>query len=379
MMTRAYQERLDTLDSLRALAVASVVFYHYFWFWTPAGNGNPLIAYGDAFAHLPVLSIGYLGVNLFFVISGFVILLTLERTKGLKEFFLRRTVRLWPPLLIFGTATFLIVSAFGPQELRVGWWEYVLSLIVLPPQHVAMLMGGGDWKWLDGAYWSLWVEVKFYIVIGLLYFALSKRVIAAWIVFELLTMAIGLQSYAVDSRPWHMLDGFLFEPYVPYFSFGLAAYSMWSGRGGKDVHLLAALAIVHATLVTLIDFAQQPPQTPWHYMEVAAGQMAIFGVFYLFAWRKLQFSALRWPPLVRVGRASYGIYLLHQNVGITILSMPLLAAPLPGLLAALLVTAGITATAVLVFERVERPLQTQLKQRLFHGDVYQQPALSRAG
>ena len=375
-MTRRPQARLDTLDSFRALAVAAVVLYHYFYFWTPAGNGHSLIAYGDAFSGLPFVSVGYLGVHLFFVISGFVILLTLERTKDLKGFLLRRTVRLWPPLIIFGTATFVVVSMLGPEVLRVGWWEYALSLVILPPQHVGMLVGGSDWKWLDGAYWSLFVEVKFYIIIGFMFFALSGRVIAAWIAFELMTMAIGLQTYLVGGQFWHMLDGFFFQPYVPYFSFGLAAYSIWSGRGGKEVKLLAVLAVVHAALGTVADLAQHPQATAWNSAQVVAGQAGIFALFYLFAWRRLSFSFLCWPPLVRAGRASYGIYLLHQNVGVTILSLPFLAAPLPGLFAALCFCAGITFVAVMVYERVEKPLQTQLKQRLFHRDVPPRPALS---
>ena len=375
MVARRPQERLETLDGLRALAVAAVVLYHYCYFWTPAGNGYPLIAYGDALAGLPFVSIGYLGVHLFFVISGFVILLTLERTSSLKEFLLRRTLRLWPALLIFGTVTFAVVSMLGPEELRVGWWEYLLSLVTLPPQHVGMLLGASGWKWLDGAYWSLFVEVKFYIIIGLMFFALSGRVIVAWIAFELMTMAIGLQTYAVGGRFWHMLDGFFFQPYVPYFSFGLAAYANWSGRGGKAVQLLAVLAILHAALVLAIELVQNPGANLWSSAEVVAGQTIIFALFYLFAWRRLSFSFLGWPPLVRAGRASYGIYLLHQNVGVALLAIPLFAAPLVGVGAALLVCAGIVIIAVLVYEHIEHPLQTRLKQRLFHGSAQPRAAL----
>lgn len=376
-MTRRPQERLDTLDGLRALAVAAVVLYHYCYFWTPAGNGHSVIAYGDALAGLPFANIGYLGVHLFFVISGFVILLTLERTSSLKEFLLRRTVRLWPALLIFGTVTFAIVSMLGPEELRVGWWEYVLSLVILPPQHVGMLVGGDGWKWLDGAYWSLFVEVKFYIVIGVLFFAFPQRVITAWIVFELVTLAIGLQTYAVGGHLWRMLDGFIFQPYVPYFSFGLAAYANWSGRGGKAVQLLAMLAILHAALLPAIELVRHPQEDPWIRVEVLAGQTIIFLVFYLLAWRRLSLSFLGWPPLVRAGRASYGIYLLHQNVGVALLSLPLFAAPLVGVGGALLVFAGVVLIAVLVYERVERPLQTRLKQRLFHGGVQPHAAIAQ--
>ena len=371
-MTSQQPERLIPLDSLRAIAILSVVFYHYFFFWTPASRGAPLVAYGDAFAGIPFVAVDYLGVNLFFVISGFVILLTLERTTNMREFFLGRAARLWPPLIIFGTVTMLIVTAFGPPELRVGWQEYSLSLLLLPPQHAAMMTGASGWKWLDGAYWSLFVEVKFYVVIGLLYFAFPKRVVTAWLGFELLTILVGLQAHFVGGRRWDMLDGFLFEPFVPYFSFGIASYAIFSGRRSASVLVLTGIAIAHVCFTILTDSLRSPLTNYDVWGQVVIGHIAIFGIFYLFAWRGINFKLLSWAPLARVGRASYGIYLLHQNVGITILSLPLLTAPLLGLVGACAVAFGIAVTAILVFERLERPLLAYLRQRLLKSNFHRQ-------
>jgi peptidoglycan/LPS O-acetylase OafA/YrhL len=356
--------RLAALDGLRALAIGWVILFHYAYFWTSAG-AVPLVPYGDAYAWVPFAAVGYLGVHLFFMISGFVILLTLEQTRGFKEFMLRRAVRLWPALVILGSVTFLIVSAFGPEQLRVGWWEYALSLLTLPPNHVGMFFGAGHWKWLDGAYWSLWVEVKFYCVIGAMFFALRSNAIRAWIAFEVFSIVVAVLNLAIGGRALDIIDGFIFQTYIPYFSIGLAAYLMRAGRGhNTTTQLLLIVATVHLVLASATHLFQSN-RTGWYAAQFIAGQAAILVVFWAFVWDRLSFGIFRWAPLTRIGRASYGVYLLHQNVGLTILSMPLIGWLAPGLLSPLVVIAAVIGTAILVHERVELPVQDWLKGRLF--------------
>src|ERR1044071_1527464 len=116
-VTAPRAHRLAALDGLRALAIAWVILFHYAYFWTPAGAA-PLVPYGDAYAWVPFAAVGFLGVHLFFMISGFVILLTLEQTSDFKEFMVRRVVRLWPALFLLGSVTFVVVSVFGPEQFR---------------------------------------------------------------------------------------------------------------------------------------------------------------------------------------------------------------------------------------------------------------------
>ena len=100
--------RIGILDGYRALAIGMVVLYHYFARWTPPDHAANLYPYGpvlrDAF------SFGYLGVNFFFIISGFVIGMTLERCKTPGEFFVRRFARLWPAMLACSIITFAGLS-----------------------------------------------------------------------------------------------------------------------------------------------------------------------------------------------------------------------------------------------------------------------------
>lgn len=361
--------RLDALDGLRALAVVAVALYHYCYFWTPSGTGDALLAYGDLHAGIPFAASGYLGVHLFFVISGFVILLTLEKTQDPIVFLLRRAIRLWPALLLFGTATFLIVGAFGPPSLRVGWWEYVFSLMILPPQHVALLLGERSWQWLDGAYWSLFVEVKFYVIAAAIYFGARRHFIAAWIAYELCVMLVGVISWIDGGFAWHMLAGFLFSSYLPYFSFGLAAYLIWSGRAARDVYALMGLALLHAGLTEGLELAAHPKATAWLTAEHMIGTVGIFAIFYGIATGRLALAFCQWRPLVRAGRASYGIYLVHQNVGVTILSLPFFSSGVPALVGPVAVIGLVTVIAIFVFENIETPIQESLKRRLIRRPV----------
>lgn len=98
--------RIKFLDGFRGLAILLVVFFHAFTCWT----GN--VPYGDKFANCFPFKQGFLGVQLFFLISGFVIIMSLEKTDNFVKFIYKRWIRLFPAMfvatvLIFTTATFL--------------------------------------------------------------------------------------------------------------------------------------------------------------------------------------------------------------------------------------------------------------------------------
>ncbi len=90
-------QRLATLDGLRTIAILAVVAFHYCYRWGPPLNPASLYPYGTALAGLPDVRLGQYGVQLFFVISGFVIALTLERCRTPGEFAVRATPASRPP------------------------------------------------------------------------------------------------------------------------------------------------------------------------------------------------------------------------------------------------------------------------------------------
>jgi peptidoglycan/LPS O-acetylase OafA/YrhL len=75
--------RISILDGFRAVAIISVMLYHYFSRWTPPNNKFSLYPYGNFYDYFVW---GKLGVQFFFIISGFVIYFTLKKTENLASF-----------------------------------------------------------------------------------------------------------------------------------------------------------------------------------------------------------------------------------------------------------------------------------------------------
>src|SRR5205085_572899 len=99
-------QRLKVLDSFRALAIFCVMSYHYTVRWAAPHDPTPHLAPGAMF-NGTALQYGWIGVEFFFAISGFVILMTLERCHSMADFFVRRVARLWPALFVAATLSMI--------------------------------------------------------------------------------------------------------------------------------------------------------------------------------------------------------------------------------------------------------------------------------
>jgi peptidoglycan/LPS O-acetylase OafA/YrhL len=167
------------LDLLR-FAAATAVMFHHFAFVTWAMPSTRIAQLSGQLADTrflgPVTNYGWIGVELFFVISGFVIAFS-ARHESPREFLLGRASRLLPAAWICATISFLIsaiVSFKPPASLTNEWLRSVFFSPIGP--------------WIDDVYWTLGIEVVFYtVVLGLL-----KIRRFCWI--ERLALVIGLTS-----------------------------------------------------------------------------------------------------------------------------------------------------------------------------------------
>jgi len=163
-------KRLQFLDGLRGIAIILVVFYHAY-----SKRWEEVLPYGARYDDLMIFQFGNYGVQLFFMISGFVIAMTLEKCRSFPDFMLRRWLRLFPAMLV-GSSLILLMSVFlterpyGSPHLQ----DVIPGLLFIEPEPIRALFNI-EQGILEGSFWTLFVEMKFYIVSGLLYFTIGLR------------------------------------------------------------------------------------------------------------------------------------------------------------------------------------------------------------
>ncbi len=295
-------------------------------FWAPAGYGEE-------------------GVRLFFVISGFVIALSLRRST-LRGFAVARFVRLFPTYWVCLVITLVVVTASGLPGQRRSLAELLANLTMLQP--FAQITS------LDGSYWTLAVELAFYAQCALLWRvgALDGDRLPLTLY---LWLGLALVVYEWTPSAWYGLH--LAVDNLPWFLLGVAALSLHEGRRDGALRVFPVVCLAAGSLTGLrpavaaaISFALVVAVT-----TAAAGGLDL-------------------PPLTFLGRISYPLYLVHQEIGYVVMAavmrtgLPLAAAATVAVLVAL---ATATAVTLLVDEPVRRVLRQRLLQRVppAHGDV----------
>jgi len=290
-VTKRYYE----LDLLRFIAAFSVVLFHYGFRGHAADGLSPLATPWLA----PAAKYGFLGVDLFFLISGFVILMSAAGGSK-RQFVVSRLVRLYPAFWICCTATFVISLLVGPMR-HVSLREYLLNMTML-----GSFVGVRE---VDSVYWSLGVEIQFYalVFLGLLLRQINHagRLLGIWLALYV----------ASTIHPIKFVSFLLIPHFAPYFIAGATFFLI--SRDGVSLYKLAVIAvcyglIIHNNVRALADLTghYHTAFSPLVMGAVVAGFFAIF--FLISTGMTARFARRRW---VAVGALTYPVYLIHQNVG----------------------------------------------------------------
>ncbi|HYG26975.1 MAG TPA: acyltransferase [Caulobacteraceae bacterium] len=321
-------QRNATIDAFRGVAIIAVIAFHYFVRWEPPYNDgrHPV---GLDWRYPYILALGAYGVQLFFVISGLVIAMTLTKSADVWQFAVNRFARLFPAFLVAVTLTFLVTSVYDPLGFRVTGLDYLKNLTML-----AQVLRG---RFVDGAYWSLEVEVLFYGFAALSWWTLRERF---WVGLIGLA-ALGTIAGAFSSTLGHVL----IAPYWPFFLFGVALW-LWVFERRNVAAFPAAAALV----LYLIG------QERWLIdgLPAWAPQIAILGAIGCLAAFLVGGREVAWGPLPVIGRFSYSLYLLHQVLGATALTT-LKSAGAPDWLALTVVVSCALSLAWIFYHFIEVP------------------------
>ena len=330
--TRA--NRLVEIDALRGVAAVSVVLSHY------------TTRFGQLFGADPPPTIsfpeGHYGVNLFFIISGFVIFMTLEKTARPMDFVVSRFSRLFPAYWLAIALTFTVTHLLGLPGKLVDVDAAFANLVMIHSLfHVPHV---------DGVYWTLEVELLFYCgMLCLFRLQLLQRVH----LFLLGLLAARLLYFVFERKfaielPWTIYRLLILQ-YIPWFALGIAIY-LATHRSDMESRRAAAITATCATVtLLLID-------------SLFFASLAIVLASAVFLAANGRIRLLRHRIFVWLGAISYPLYLLHENIGWS-LQLRLGELRVPTDLAILSALACSLALATAVTRWVEQPAMRWIRTR----------------
>lgn len=267
--------RIKHIDALRGIAAILVTFFHL----TGSSGLSKLTAtYG---------SYGFTGVEIFFVISGFVLPYSMFKTNyrltDFKTFLLKRVIRIYPAYLVI--ALIGIIMAFITHRPIVP--------IAAIASHLLLLNSVLGYGWISVVFWTLAIEFQFYILIGLLYPIFSKSYIRSLLLIGTLIICAVLIKHLFFNA------GAFITYWFPFFALGILIFNRKFNNMPLTVFLVTSLM-----LIAYIYFQFGLPET-------VAGCFAV--LFILF--KKFNAESMVIKLLLWFGKISYSLYLVHWELG----------------------------------------------------------------
>ncbi|MES2417955.1 MAG: acyltransferase [Bacteroidota bacterium] len=273
------KKRIPSIDMLRGIAALAVCIFHF-------TNGNQTY-FSNNYWLKEVGSIGWAGVEIFFVISGFIIPYSLYhgqyRLKNFDFFLLKRIARIEPPyffsILIVIALSYIssLLPYFKGEAFHINYFGLML--------HVVYLVEFFNQPWLNPVFWTLAVEFQFYLLIGLIFPFINHK--KTWVFLMVLTLlfcgSLVIQSQAI-----------IFH-YILYFMLGILIFNRKVKiHSGKYIWMLEPLLLI----IIYLQFSLAP--------FVAA----------TFAWLILSYFE-NWENklILWLGAISYSLYLIHVPIG----------------------------------------------------------------
>jgi len=321
-------KKIEVLDGVRGLAILLVMFYHFsipFQHHIKTNNIDILLA--------KILQTGWVGVDLFFVMSGFLItsilLQTRVTTSYFKNFYVRRVLRIFP--LFYAVLLILIIilpsmfiymekSTLVMQENSLWFWTYLVNF------KIASI---GSFSGFQGGYmWSLAIEEQFYLIWPIIVFCyhkniarLSMIIIVLSIILRIILMhCYGFSATSVYVLPFTHIEGLLFGACLSVIYKNGSLNKVYSA-----VFYPALVISLGVLLFVLIEYKR------FVFYDYYTAMFGLFSVAILAALLVLKLllaleqenkviivNIFESRVLNKFGGLCYGLYLFHHPIGVIV-------------------------------------------------------------
>lgn len=326
-MTSTSPGRFEEIDVLRGFASICVVVSHYTSHCVKSFGHSPFQWQGEY---------AYFAVKMFFIISGFVIYFTIDKSKSWVDFAVSRATRLYPAY--WAALTVMVATEVLIFNDKMWWGGYITNL--------TMFQEYLSFPNLDFVFWSLTVELAFYLVMGcLVATGLIKQIEFVAALWLMLACLWALFEKHIGIPLPGFLVRYLILPHVPFFIAGIMFYLIHTrGAAAKRVLLIFAALLSVGWMDGIKD------------MVVTS---ILFTTFALALRGYLSFLVS--PVTLWLGTISYPLYLIHRNIGYSAMDwMHRNEVPVWALL--IVTTAGALILGSLLTYWVERPTSRFLRQ-----------------
>jgi peptidoglycan/LPS O-acetylase OafA/YrhL len=291
--------RILELDALRGIAALMVVIFHF-----TCDRGE------DSWS----FNIGCIGVDLFFMISGFVILMTINSNKNWKEFLLNRFSRLYPTYWVCVSIITLFILLANHYNIVENKKSIFLPMYFA---NLTMIQPYLNYNTIDGAHGTLTVELLFYFFVFLFFFINKKN----WIELSggLILVLVFCIRFFVDEilsikKLFEIIESISFLVYFPLFYSGILFYKMKFNKTTITRWILLSFSF----MIQLFVFDRLYNNRGYlSFTEYAICLFTIHLLFTLYLFGKLNFIVNK--ITLWLGSISYTLYLLHKSIGAEII------------------------------------------------------------
>jgi len=288
------RKRILELDAIRAISCLNLLMFHFTWVYAHKYGFTSPLAY--------MFPYGKYGVQLFFMLSGFVNVMTLIGKRSASDFLAARCIRIFPSYwfcILLNVLLFSFIPFFGKDVTLAGT---VANLSALP-----RLFGTSN---MEPVTWTLQVEMLFYA------FLILMTAFGGWkntfrnLMIGTTACLVGCGGIYFIKSAWpdssiggslYIVEQLFILRNFPLFVMGMLLNEIYNKRGN---HWLNVIGIAFAAFVFhAVDLRGHNP----------AATALLFGLLTLGAYGKI--PPLRWKPLVYISSISYTLYLFHNNIG----------------------------------------------------------------